>query len=408
MTGKSMHDGMALMSPGSGCPLVIAACRVPPNRCDDETIRYASGCGPTAEEAREKCALELIERISGQFSGAEQVLRCAAADLDTNSVLPPELMLFSNSQYATHESRRRAASHVEDFPTPWSGSASIDWIRASPALSAGKAWLPAGLALVGHAKDRAAGLVPADTNGLAAGYSTEDAAVRGFMELVERDAVAIWWYNRLVRPRIDTDVLGDPLVARYAEWSRSTGRSFRLIDLTHDFNIPVIAALTHDRDDSHIALGFGAGARAGEAARHAVAELAQFECNAALIERRARTRGAAGATVEAIDLLRWWCDVRLGDCPHLDPAAIGLPPPAIEALDLAQCHAKCAGLGLSFLAVDLTRPGDRIPVVRVFVPGLRPIWPRFAPGRLYEVPVERGWLRRPLDQSELNPRPIMF
>jgi len=38
---------------------------------------------------------------------------------------------------------------------------------------------------------------PADSNGCAAGNTREEAIVQGFLELVERDAYAIWWYNRL-------------------------------------------------------------------------------------------------------------------------------------------------------------------------------------------------------------------
>jgi ribosomal protein S12 methylthiotransferase accessory factor len=42
----------------------------------------------------------------------------------------------------------------------------------------------------------------------------------------------------------------------------------------------------------------------------------------------------------------------------------------------------------------------------VIVPGLRHFWPRFAPGRLYQVPPALGWRARPLDEAELNPVPL--
>jgi len=47
-------------------------------------------------------------------------------------------------------------------------------------------------------------------------------------------------------------------------------------------------------------------------------------------------------------------------------------------------------------------------VVKVFVPGLRHFWPRFAPGRLYDVPVSMGWLAAPLTEDQLNTQPIYF
>jgi ribosomal protein S12 methylthiotransferase accessory factor len=46
------------------------------------------------------------------------------------------------------------------------------------------------------------------------------------------------------------------------------------------------------------------------------------------------------------------------------------------------------------LVIDQTRPDARLPVARVIVPGLRHFWARLAPGRLYDVPVSLGWIRR--------------
>ena len=59
--------------------------------------------------------------------------------------------------------------------------------------------------------------------------------------------------------------------------------------------------------------------------------------------------------------------------------------------------------GLDFLVLDQTRPDIEVPVVRVIVPGLRHFYRRFAPGRLYDVPVKLGWRERPLSENELNP-----
>ena len=58
---------------------------------------------------------------------------------------------------------------------------------------------------------------------------------------------------------------------------------------------------------------------------------------------------------------------------------------------------------LDFLVLDQTRPDVEVPVVRVLVPGLRHFYRRFAPGRLYDVPVRLGLLDRPRLESELTP-----
>jgi ribosomal protein S12 methylthiotransferase accessory factor len=59
--------------------------------------------------------------------------------------------------------------------------------------------------------------------------------------------------------------------------------------------------------------------------------------------------------------------------------------------------------GLDFLVLDQTRPDIETPVVRVIVPGLRHFYRRFAPGRLYDVPVKLGLRDQPILESELNP-----
>jgi hypothetical protein len=45
---------------------------------------------------------------------------------------------------------------------------------------------------------------------------------------------------------------------------------------------------------------------------------------------------------------------------------------------------------------------------RVIVPGLRPHWARFAPGRLYDVPVRSKDLTEPTRYEDLNPVPLFL
>ena len=76
--------------------------------------------------------------------------------------------------------------------------------------------------------------------------------------------------------------------------------------------------------------------------------------------------------------------------------------------DVAECQRRVERNGLEMLVLDQTRPDLGLPVVKVVVPGLRHFWARFAPGRLYDVPVRLGWLPRPLPEEQLNPLPMFF
>ena len=59
--------------------------------------------------------------------------------------------------------------------------------------------------------------------------------------------------------------------------------------------------------------------------------------------------------------------------------------------------------GLETLVLDQSRPDTGLHVMKVIVPGLRHFWARFAPGRLYDVPVHMGWLMESLAEEQLNP-----
>jgi len=86
------------------------------------------------------------------------------------------------------------------------------------------------------------------------------------------------------------------------------------------------------------------------------------------------------------------------------------PKPRSEDLleNILLCRKIVEDRGMEMLVLDQTRPDIGVNVAKVIVPGLRHFWARFAPGRLYNVPVQMGWLQKPLKQEELNPIPMFF
>ena len=76
--------------------------------------------------------------------------------------------------------------------------------------------------------------------------------------------------------------------------------------------------------------------------------------------------------------------------------------------DVLRCQRLVEAQGLEMLVLDATRPDIGLPVVKVVVPGLHPAWARFAPGRLYDVPVRLGWLQGALSEADLNPQPYVL
>jgi ribosomal protein S12 methylthiotransferase accessory factor len=63
---------------------------------------------------------------------------------------------------------------------------------------------------------------------------------------------------------------------------------------------------------------------------------------------------------------------------------------------------------MEILVLDQTRPDIDLPVVKVIVPGMRHFWARFAPGRLFDVPVRMGRQSTPTQYADLNPYPMFL
>jgi len=110
--------------------------------------------------------------------------------------------------------------------------------------------------------------------------------------------------------------------------------------------------------------------------------------------------------------VHWWRTATIAAQPYLAPHPAFLPRRAADYLayasddqlvDLMACVVRAQSLGLDTLFLDQTRADVDMHVAKVIVPGLRHFWARFAPGRLYDVPVRLDWLPRALSEDELNP-----
>jgi ribosomal protein S12 methylthiotransferase accessory factor len=111
------------------------------------------------------------------------------------------------------------------------------------------------------------------------------------------------------------------------------------------------------------------------------------------------------------ETLEWWKQASFEDLPWLAPSeepsrlVADMPDLSTGSVleDIRLCVQRAEGRGLEVLVLDQTRSEFGLPVARVVVPGLRHFWRRLGKGRLYDVPVELGWLERPLEEHELNP-----
>ena len=385
--------------------------------------RQASGGrGITEAEAKTGALCEAVERYCGTRQGDEATVRGSYRGLRPQAVHPDACLLFDRRQLEDRARWNAVCAPFHWVPEPFDETAETDWTPVWSLLSGERRLLPTAMlyynpgagAGPGSGAASAAASVLADSNGNAAGASRGDAVVRGFLELVERDAVALWWYNRTRQPGVSLASFGsrDPWIAGLPGQYRQLGRELWALDLTSDLGIPVMAAVsrrpgaaTSGGPAEEITLGFGAHFDPRLALRRALTELGQLLPPAASGATDGGDYGGADPY-----LASWWTAATLASQPYLAPRS-GSPdraradyPPVPPGLGTVRAAARRAGLDV--LVLDQTRPDIGMPVVKVVVPGLRHFWPRFAPGRLFDVPVRLGRLSQPTRYEDLNPIPL--
>lgn len=234
--------------------------------------------------------------------------------------------------------------------------------------------------------------------GCATARSPMEAHLAAAMELVERDAVALWWRGgRRPRP------IGD--IAAEAPLRKKLEAGARLLDITTENGVPAVAAISFRADGAGFCCGTAARADLAAAARAALVELCQNELAILLVEARRSTLGEAALNPRDRIHLRRHAGIRDGAVPILRPEGApalpgpalpspALPGPALPGHDAAArldaLAARLGAAGMELLFLDHTRPGTGLPVLRALIPGLACEPSTDIPPRLAEAITRNG------------------
>lgn len=396
-----------LATPPTWVPLPpgLAVCFAPVADAQGEaTAVLAVGRGPDAATALLGCVAEGIERAAIVYDPAGVIARsarrAAAIEAGSDVIRPSDLQLYSETQRASGRAPRRLR---DDEP--------IDWLPAVSLRDGRVRWVPLACGVIGYPYPADSPWAPADSTGCAAGVSAADAVTRALLECVERDAAAIWWWNRLPRPavRLDAidsamddamaDAIGDAFIDRVEAALAERGRGLVALDLTTDLRIPVIAAISwRHADRRRVVVGLGAGLTRASALRRAVGELMQ----------RAVTELTSAPVTSLPDdaYERWLSEVCLDEHPQLQPMGVAGADDAPGSL--AEAVRRLVAAGHEPHAIDLAPDALRPPVVRVVVPGLCSLRRQLGARRLFEVPVRLGWRADEPDEDAFERRAFVL
>lgn len=381
------------------------------NGVDKQEI-YSAGSGFTQQAGILATLGELAETIGANWTEGVKITQATVKELGQKCIHPHQLLLFSERQYEKRELWFKRYGKRHQIPFPVQSDVPLDWVTVTSYPDEKQFFIPAGFCYLNYPHDR--NYLVADSNGCATALTRTEAIVLGFLELVERDAVAIWWYNRVTRPAIDAEYLNDPDLDECAHWMKRHNRLFYALDLTHDYGIPVIAALSVNCEETDIAMGFGANFNYLSAVKSAVREMLQVYALKRIIERQIAADGVESLDQSARDLIYWANSNFVRSHPHMWPdgkraSTVDLQflmRPRDSTETLQSCAALCRQKKQQIFILDVLQPSFKVSVVRTIVPGMRHFRARFAPGRLYQVPMAMGWQPAPINENDLTQLPI--
>jgi oxazoline/thiazoline synthase len=374
----------------------------------------AAGKGETKSQAKISCVAEAIERYCTMYRGDEPRLQSSWLNLEQPAIHPGALINFSKRQYGNRDQWNLSHTGFNWVPEPFDESAETDWTPNWSLTHQEIRYLPTAFCFLRYSSSLQSRYCQGDSNGCASGNTLEEAVLQGLLELVERDSMALYWYNRAPRPAIDLATFDhgffDSMIARY----RSRNRTLVVLDITSDLQIPVVAAVSSTLNGGQILFGLGAHLDIKVAISRAISEINQME-PISDTWGRLNTSGKPMRSDDK-DINDWMANATVTAHDYLVPVdgeVRGRTDYARFAeRDILLCVESCIdrihSQDLEVLVLNVTRKDVGFPTVRVTVPGLRHFWARFGPGRLYDVPVKLGWIPHQLAEKELNPVPFFL
>jgi len=234
------------------------------------------------------------------------------------------------------------------------------------------------------------------STGCAAGPTLEAATLAGLLELIERDAVALWWIGGRRGGAFGLDTLvraqASELIHSIREGENS--RISWLLDLTSDAGIPCVAALSASKEGRGFACGTAARLDVKDAMRAAILELCQSELGHHLIAAKRKVRGDSALNevdrrklerAQNLDARSWDLLYPMG---FLENTLTTQSTESADSIRIIVEHLQ--RIKVDPLLVDLTRPELQIPVARVVAPGLQPFPSSLATDRLMRVIANPG------------------
>lgn len=399
----------------------------------------STGVGLTAAESRGVALGEAIEDYCVSIVPENLVLSTwkNLSQSGYQALHPKDYPLFSERQYAQ-----------KDFPfSPFTEQTFLRWVKSHSVFTNEEILVPAALVYGAYQPDKQeAKICPTNFAGTGCGQTKKQALIAALSEIIERDAMMIWWLNQMPCKRCQP-VPGSWFSQVLAKYLHASRLEFELWDISTDINISCFFGLLTDPHNKIVSGGFACRLNPQLTALKALYECLQnrlgvlsLKKGVGINEMNARIgkdilyhpeQNKHFAFAEQINFsamiqlnmnLQFYAEPK--NFHYLDTIRscqeeILLPDSPVDPRKDDPMQILATYLQIlkekkqEILCVDITLPDMRelgFIVLRVLAPGLVPnsvtAWPYLGNPRLYEVPKKLGFPQK--EESELCPAPMPY
>ena len=349
---------------------------------------------------------EALERYTCTDLGLHQKYFANYKELGDEAIHPELLLNFSNYQYLHRLELNASSTPFQWISQPFDESSPISWLLLNTIDSQTKRYIPASFCYTNYFINSETQVCPGDSNGCATGNTFEEAVYYSILEIIERDAMAIWWYNRLKRPSVELATFSSLLIEETINQIAKRGRILRVIDITTEIRIPTFVVASWESDGSRIILGSGAHLDAQIAIQRAISEHNQ------ILTRSKIPKSINLSTILPTErgLIEWILNENVLSHPYIFEETSQKNRDDYVKIaskdfytDILTCTKELRKSRLDVFWLPLVPRDFPLKTVKVIIPKMRHFWKRLGKGRLYQVPVLLGDFTDPLEEEALNP-----
>ncbi len=383
---------------------------LPKSQNNQKVIRtpdIAVGKSSSKLQAKVSCLAEAIERHNCTYNNQFQI-KTTYEKIKEQAIHPNKLLLFSEKQYENRETENLKNGPFNKIPERFDESSTIGWTPLISLINSQSKFIPSSYCYLIYPNLNETEMCIGDSNGCASGNTIEEAITYAILELIERDAFALWWYNRIQRPEVDLKVLKNDHFEKIRLQFAKSDRVFHILDITSDLEVPTFVAVSWQTNGKRIFLGSGSHLDPYKAMVRATNELHQVMTRANIPQD---IDIQSFPSIER-DFIRWILQETIETQTFMMPNSFKNRSCVFQANDFLKDINfyleifKNKNLDVFFL--NMSQPGVHFFSVKIVIPTLRYFWSRLGPGRLYEVPVLMDWLKIQRKETQMNPIPYFL